>query len=112
MSLLNGRTIPALSTVVLLALGAGALALADEPAVHEVTMANSAFTPAELEIAAGETVRFTNDDYVTHNVVVTDGPRTPALRNGQSAEMTFADAGTYDYICSFHRDMGGRIVVN
>lgn len=112
MSLLNRRTLPGIASVALVALGLGAFAVAQTPAVHEVTIANMAFAPTPIEIAAGDTVRFTNTDHATHNVVVTGGDRSRAFRNGESIEMTFADPGTYDYICSFHRNMSGQVIVN
>lgn len=112
MSLLNRRSLPGLASVALVAVGLAAFAVAQTPAVHEVTIANMVFAPSPLEIAAGDTVRFTNTDHATHNVVVTGGARSRAFRNGESVEMTFDAAGTYDYICSFHRNMSGQVIVN
>ena len=68
----------------------------------DVTMGTEgglAFEPAELNINAGETVRFVND-LLNHNVIICDHPELGhedlAFRTGESFEITFNEAGDYD----------------
>ena len=77
-----------------------------------VTIENFSFTPATLEIPVGTTVTFTNQDSVPHTATADDGSfDTGNLDNGASAEVTFDTPGTYTYVCSYHPNMTGTIVV-
>ena len=69
-----------------------------------------AFSPAELIVNKGDTVTWTNEDSVVHNVV--GGIlHSQDLANGQSFSFTFTETGTYDYICTHHSSMNGKITV-
>ncbi|MFD9887994.1 plastocyanin/azurin family copper-binding protein [Amycolatopsis sp. NPDC059027] len=72
------------------------------------------FTPANVSIAVGDTVTWTNHDTAPHNIVITDGPEkftSPTLQNGQTFSHTFTKAGTYSYYCSIHPDMKATLTV-
>jgi plastocyanin len=81
-------------------------------ATTEVTMAKSyKFEPKRIEVAAGQTVTWTNDDNFTHTVQV-DGQEDHKVDRGQSASVKFEKAGTYHYICTLHpHDMEGEVIV-
>jgi plastocyanin len=69
-----------------------------------------AFSPKELSINKGDTVTWTNEDSAVHNVV--GGIlKSKDLAKGESFSYTFADVGTYDYICTYHPSMKGKIIV-
>jgi len=77
-----------------------------------VSIKNMAFNKSSMTIAQGTTVRWSNDDTVTHSVVADDGSFTsPALAPGQSWTHTFDKLGTFNYHCSFHPSMTGQIIV-
>ena len=77
-----------------------------------VEIVNFAFAPQTLEIAAGTTVTFVNNDTSPHTATADDGSfDTGAIDPGASAEATFDTPGTYTYICSFHPNMTGTIIV-
>ena len=96
---------------VALALAAGAMP-ARGGSGHAVEVVDFAFAPAELTITAGETVTFTNLDAVAHTATAIDGSwDTGLLDQNQSASITFTAAGTYDYLCTPHPSMTGRIIV-
>jgi plastocyanin len=71
------------------------------------------FSPAVIEVSAGTTVTWTNDDNFVHNVHLLDGSDvTKDLRIGGSTSMTFTQPGSIDYQCSLHpQQMKGRVVV-
>ncbi len=72
------------------------------------------FIPAEIEIAAGTTVRWPNSDTVEHTVTeVGDNPRFDSglYGPGESFEFTFDEPGTYEYFCIPHPFMRGTVVV-
>ena len=79
-----------------------------------VSIDNFSFSPAELTVHVGDTVTWTNHDDMPHTVVSIKPDRT--LRSGSldtddSFSFTFTKAGTYDYLCSVHPHMKGKIVV-
>lgn len=78
--------------------------------VLTVHIRDFSFNPAAASVHAGDTVLFVNDDPATHDVTGNDvksGPIAP----GKSWTYTFAKAGTYAYICSYHPSMKGTITV-
>lgn len=78
----------------------------------KVSIANFAFEPAEITIAPGESVTWTNDDGAPHGLEYNDGaPGTDLLLPGASFSRRFDQPGTYDYNCSVHPYMTGHVVV-
>jgi plastocyanin len=78
----------------------------------KVSIANFAFTPAEITIAPGESVTWTNDDGAPHGLEYHDGEKgTDLLLPGGSFSRRFDRLGTYDYNCSVHPYMTGRVIV-
>lgn len=77
----------------------------------EVSIVNFAFMPPEITIAPGETVTWTNDDGAPHGLNYPDGaPGTDLLLPGKSFSRRFDRPGIYDYHCSIHPYMTGRVV--
>ena len=78
----------------------------------QVGIVNFKFTPSELTVKAGTTIRWTNKGYVPHTVDFTDGAvNSGVLNNGNQFTHTFATPGTYPYICHIHPFMHGTVVV-
>lgn len=77
---------------------------------QEVTISNFAFTPSQITIEKGQTVRWKNNDSVAHTVTGPDFTST-TLNSGDSFTYTFHDDATIEYHCSFHPQMKGTIVV-
>jgi plastocyanin len=81
-------------------------------AIAEIMIVEFAFEPAELRIATGTTVRWTNRDSVPHTATADDGSfDTGTLDPGLSAGATFAMPGMFAYACAFHPTMTGTITV-
>lgn len=100
------------ATVALVAAGCGSTA-SDEPvATTEVAMAKSyRFDPKTIEIEAGQSVTWTNEDNFTHTVQV-EGQEDHEVERGESVSIRFDTPGTYHYVCTLHRqDMEGEVVV-
>jgi plastocyanin len=98
----------------LLAVAAGCGGSGDSTpvATTEVTMAKSyRFDPKAIEIDAGSTVTWTNEDNFTHTVQV-DGQDDRKVERGESVSITFDTPGTYHYVCTLHsKDMDGEVIV-
>ena len=95
-----------------LAAGCGGTEDAAPVATTEVLMAKSyRFEPRAIEVDAGATVTWTNEDNFTHTVRV-EGGEDHEVGPGESVEIAFDEPGTYEYVCTLHRrDMDGTVVV-
>jgi plastocyanin len=77
-----------------------------------VDIDNFKFGIISADVAAGTTVTWTNRDDVPHTVVSLKKVfKSPPLDTGESFSYTFKDAGTFEYYCSLHPRMTGKIVV-
>jgi len=84
-------------------------------ATHSIVIKQYAYTPRAMSLGQGDTVTWTNQDSVPHDVTVTRGPSTfhsPMLAKGESWSHVFNTAGSYSYICSVHPDMVGSLSVS
>ena len=94
------------------AAGCGGSDESEPVATTQVSMAKSyRFDPKTIEISAGDTVTWTNDDNFTHTVQV-DGQEDHEVGKGKSVSISFDQPGTYEYVCTLHRrDMSGTVIV-
>ena len=77
-----------------------------------VTIADFAFGPAELSVAAGTTVTFVNNDSAPHTATADDGSfDTGEIPPGESATVTLDTAGTFAYHCEIHPSMTATLTV-
>lgn len=91
--------------------GGSAVTITDGGTV-EVRMKNTAFTPADLTVDKGTTIKWTNEDSVTHTVTANDNKFSSGnLSQGGAFQYTFNDVGTYEYKCTIHVAMKGKITV-
>ena len=76
------------------------------------TLGASAFNPSPLTIAAGTTVRWTNDDTIAHDTTSNANVWASGNMNpGAHFDFTFQTAGSYPYHCTIHPGMTGTVVV-
>jgi plastocyanin len=78
-----------------------------------VTIQGFAFNPPAIEIPAGGSVTWTNEDNAPHTAtgLDRDALQSGTLPFGESYTQTFDTAGTYEYFCEFHPNMEGTVVV-
>lgn len=88
----------------------GKATAASHTSKHTVTITNFEFAPASLTINAGDTVEFINNDSAPHTATGSAFD-TGRLGKGASKSVQFTTAGTFDYLCNFHRSMKGSITV-
>jgi len=78
-----------------------------------VSIPGFSFQPQNINVSAGTTVTWTNLDSTSHTVTSDTGLfDSGSLSNGQTFSRTFNTAGNYDYHCSIHSFMTGRVVVS
>ena len=81
----------------------------------KVSIANFAFDPHAIEVAAGTTIEWTNDDTAPHTATSTQAPKSfdsKDLAKGETYSETFTEPGTYQYYCQIHNYMTGTITVD
>lgn len=76
------------------------------------------FVPPDTTVAVGDTVTWTNNEAVGHDVTKEGGPgpdfssgEPGGMQEGDTFEHTFEAAGTVDYVCTVHPGMTGTVVV-
>jgi plastocyanin len=82
------------------------------PALKTVTITEFRFSPAELSVARGDTLVWTNQDAFLHTTTADSGAwSSPEL--GRAARFTFvaSRAGRFDYHCTAHPVMRATVVV-
>lgn len=84
-----------------------------------VAIAGFRFDPDRVEVAAGSTVRWENEDEILHTVTqgTPDEPGGSILDGtldgkGTSYETAPGDPGEYPYFCSRHTSMTGTLIVS
>jgi YVTN family beta-propeller protein len=77
-----------------------------------ITISGFAFNPALLEVSSGETVTWINDDGAPHSVAVKNGAASDTVMPGSSYTANFDRPGAYDYVCSIHPYMSGKVLVS
>jgi plastocyanin len=102
----------AVLAVTAVAAGCGGTGSSAPVATTQVSMAKSyRFDPKTIEIKAGQTVTWTNNDNFTHTVKV-DGQDDHKVGRGDSVSIKFDKPGTYHYVCTLHsHDMHGTVIV-
>lgn len=79
------------------------------PVIH---IKNFAFVPETMTVAAGQSVLFVQDDQTPHTVTASDKSFDSGnLDQRATWAHAFAKPGTYAYICAYHPNMKGTIVV-
>ena len=95
------------------------MTLAASAYAAEITMGsggNLVFEPNEISIAAGESVTIVNGDLPPHNMIVDGHPELShgdlAFAAGDSFEVTFPDAGDFEFQCDPHAGAGMKGVIH
>jgi plastocyanin len=80
--------------------------------VATVSMDHNTFIPGEITIAPGTTVTWVNNETMPHTVVSPNqGFRSKTLVKDAKFSFTFTTPGDYDYLCSIHPNMKGKVIV-
>ena len=83
-------------------------------ATQNVAIAEFSFKADRVRIDPGDSVTWTNRGQVFHTVTSRRGApqsfNSGELDSGQTFTRAFAQAGTYDYVCSLHPDLMAGVV--
>ncbi len=106
------RGLLGLTAVLALVLAGVAIPSPTRAATHAVSVGDGFFAAADLTVAVGDTVTWTNDDDSPHTVTAGGGAFDSGnLEPGQQFSFTFTTPGTYAYVCAYHEEMTGTITV-
>jgi plastocyanin len=103
--------------LVLLAAGAAlAAASACSPTATQktfhVVVKDLMFGATPPEIHVGDTLEWDNADLFLHSATAADGSFDVDLKPGAHVAMPLKKAGTFDFVCKYHPNMKGRLVVS
>ncbi len=81
--------------------------------VGECETTTFCFRPATVTVQVGDSVVWTNTTIAFHTAQARDGSWTTKdpLRQGESSAVRFGTAGTFPYLCKYHPDMLGTVIV-
>lgn len=79
--------------------------------VNTVMINHFIFEPSELTVAVGTTVTWKHNDSVAHTIVSPNVFESKVLNRGDNFTFTFTAPGEYNYHCSIHPSMTGKIIV-
>ena len=80
------------------------------PSSARVSMGENFFSPRTVTVARGGTVTTSNDGRIDHDWV---GPfwDSDNMEPGDTFTVTFPNAGSFDYVCTYHGGMTGTVTV-
>lgn len=77
-----------------------------------VEIVDFAYEPVDVTVNVGGTIEWTNSDSAPHTATAEDDSfDTGSLDKGDAAKITFDEAGTFKYICTFHPFMNATVEV-
>jgi amicyanin len=84
----------------------------------QVSMKDIKFNPSTVKVKVGDTVTWTNDDSVGHDVTKKSGPGpkfssgpSGGMQKGDTFQQKFTTPGTINYVCTVHPNMKATITV-
>jgi plastocyanin len=97
------------AAAVVMAALAGCGGGAGKPRAHAVAIRGFQFAPAELTVAVGDTVVWTNEDLVPHTATASGAWDTGSIAARQTGRVVIATKGTHRYVCAFHPGMQAQV---
>ena len=85
---------------------------APAPHVHTVTITGMRFSPATLQVRAGERIEWVNNDLVPHTVTARDGSfDSKTIAAGATWAWVPTRVGSVAYACAYHPDMNASVTI-
>ncbi|QKG72114.1 cupredoxin domain-containing protein [Erythrobacter mangrovi] len=81
-----------------------------KPQEHVVEIHHFKFSPATVEAKPGDTITWKNLDAAPHTATAKQWD-SAKLNHSQSWSLKVTDKGTFEYICTYHPAMKGKVVV-
>ena len=81
-------------------------------AVIQIKIENLAFAPAQASAQVGDTIEWTNADFVAHTATARDGTFDIMLPPNATGTVVLKTVGAIDYYCRVHPNMTAQITVS
>ena len=80
---------------------------------HVIVIDKFSFQPDTLAVSVGETVEWRNKDIVPHTATSLDGQtfNSGRIQAGGSWRVTLRKPGGFEYVCTLHPNMKGKLLV-
>ena len=102
----------AVTAVPTLLLGATSPAWSQRDGGPQIEIKAHGFGTPQLTVPPGTTVTWINHDDDPHTVTSTENAfRSPGIDTDETYSYTFTKPGTYEYFCTLHPMMTGKVVV-
>ena len=85
--------------------------IAAQGQTNRIDMKSVSFAPAQVTARAGDILEWNNSDIVAHTATSKEGGFDVNVVPGQKGSTVVKGSGTFDYICRYHPNMTGQIVV-
>ena len=77
-----------------------------------VSISGMKYGPSSIEVKTGDTVTWNSSDRVPHTITSRTGDfASSSIGAGETFQHQFDEAGEYEYYCSIHPNMTGKVVV-
>ncbi len=80
-------------------------------ASHRVVVKAAAYDPEQVKAHVGDVVEWENQDIVAHTATASDKSWDVSIMPGQSGRVVVKTPGTFSYICRYHPNMKGELLV-
>jgi plastocyanin len=102
---------PGCIRVIFAALVCCAIAVPVRAATIKIVMENLVISPTEASTKVGDTIEWTNNDFVVHTATARNGDFDVMLPPNKTVTYVLKKAGAIDYYCRFHPNMKATLKV-
>ena len=92
--------------------GSGPGATLDPSGMNMISIEGSAFSPAEITVAAGTLVTWTNNNGWAESITDKSGLFDGIIGRNESYSYLFSTPGTFQYYSRMNPSMTGKVIVN
>ena len=85
--------------------------VAAEGQTHRIDMKSVDFIPAQMTVRVGDTLEWENSDIVAHTATSKEAGFDVNVLPKRKGSTVVKAPGTFNYICRYHPNMKGQIVV-
>ncbi len=100
-----------LAILAVIALGMPGSPASPAATMPPVLMKGIAYEPNQITVHVGDTVEWANQDIVAHTATAKDKSWDVNVLPGKNGRMAMKAPGRIDYICRYHPNMTGAIIV-
>jgi plastocyanin len=78
---------------------------------HRIVIKAATYDPAQVRVHVGDQIEWDNQDIVAHTATIANKSWDVVMKPGERGRIVAQSPGTFDYICRYHPNMKGEIIV-